>query len=515
MATARLSMRKLKEILRLKYDQGLTHRQIASALGVSGGAVGSVSVRAQALGMTDWAKLEPLDETALEVRFYGPVKAKRQRAPLPDPVFLHQELKRPGVTLELLHLEYLQHYPEGYRYTWFCNQYQRWLGSAPLSMRQVHRAGEKMFSDYSGKKPVLVDAKTGEVHAVELFVAVLGASNYTYAEATLSQKASDWVDSHVHAFEYFGGATKVIVPDQLRSAVSHPCRYEPGIHRTFEEMAHHYGTVVIPARPYKPRDKAKVEVAVQVVQRWILARLRNEVFYSLAELNLRIRQLLGEVNARPMKGYGGKTRRQLFEELDQPALQSLPNQRYEYAQWKKATVNIDYHVEFKKHFYSVPYRFAREQVDLRATNSTVEVFCRQKRIASHTRNDLPGRFTTSPEHMPKGHRQHAGWTPSRLIRWAGSVGPSTQELAKRILERRPHPEQGYRSILGIMSLRKLYSPTRLENACSRALAIRGFSSRQVHSILKAGLDRVPLKSEPQQTQLPLEHANIRGPHYYH
>ncbi|MEZ4273311.1 MAG: IS21 family transposase [Myxococcota bacterium] len=512
-------MRKLKEILRLKYHGGIGHRQIAQVLGVSVGTVGSVSVRAQKLGLTDWSVLGPMDEATLQQRFYGRRVVGSAKAALPDPVHLHHELKKAGVTLELLHLEYLQNHPLGYSYTSFCLHYRRWRQSAPLSMRQVHPAGEKLFSDYSGKKPHIVDAITGEVVEVELFVACLGASNYTYAEATLSQKSHDWVMSHVRALEFMGGVSQLIIPDQLRSAVSQPCRYEPGVHRTFEEMAYHYGTVVLPARPYKPKDKAKAEVAVQIVQRWILARLRHEVFFSLSELNGRIQELLKSLNRRPMKGYGGQSRRELFESLDQPVLKPLPEHRYTYAHWKRAKVNIDYHVEYAKHFYSVPYRYAREEVELRATDTTVEAFHRGKRVASHVRNNTPGRFTTNPEHMPKSHQHHAQWTPSRLIAWAGSVGESTQKLVTCILERRSHPEQGYRSVLGVMSLRKAYGEDRLEAACKRALRIGGFSTRQVKSILKSGLDKIELSQtqnhQPQQTILPLEHENIRGPDYYH
>lgn len=515
MTTPRLPMRKLKEILRLKFKEGITHRKIKEATGISLGSIGSVSVRAKKLELTDWQKIKDIDEEELETRFYGLRKVKGQRAPLPDPLHIHEELKKPGVTLELLHLEYLQNYPEGYCYTTFCNHYKKWRTSARLSMRQIHRAGEKIFSDYSGKKPCIVDPVTGEVREVELFVAVLGASNYTYAEATESQKSADWIMSHVRAFEYFGGVSKLIIPDQLRSAVSQPCRYEPEINRSFEDMAHHYDTVVLPARPYKPRDKAKAEVAVQIVQRWILAKIRNEVFYSLGELNLRFKQLLSELNKRPMKGYNNKTRRQLFETLERPVLKPLPVTRYEFTQWKKAKVNIDYHIQYQKHFYSVPYRFVGESVELRITSSIVEIFHCHKRIASHRRDDTAGRYSTESAHMPKSHQRHAEWSPSRLINWAGTVGPSTQKLVERIFLKRSHPEQGYRSALGIMSLRKLYDDKRLDNACKRALAINGISLRQVKSILKAGLDRVPVETEPQQTQLPLEHKNIRGSDYYH
>lgn len=516
MATTRLPMRKVKEILRMKLSDGLSHRVIARALEISVGSVGSVSVRAKGLGISTWADVSDIDEASLEALLYGQPAGAGQRAPLPDPVFIHQELKRPGVTLELLHIEYLRSHPDGYRYTSFCNHYKRWEKSAQLSMRQVHKAGEKLFTDYSGKKPHIVDAATGEITEVELFVATLGASNYTYAEASMSQKAPDWAMSHVRALEYIGGVPKLLVPDQLRSAVSQACRYEPGIQRTYEEMAHHYKTVVLPARPYRPKDKAKVEVAVQIVQRWILARLRNEIFYSLGELNLRIKQLLAELNRRPMKSYGAKSRQELFDSLDRPALGPLPERRWEYATWKPAKVNIDYHVEFDGHYYSVPYRYAREGVEIRASESAIEVFHKGKRIASHVRSKGGPRHCTKSEHMPKSHQRHENWSPSRLIHWASSIGPNTEKLAREILDSRPHPEQGYRSVLGLMALRKTYPHDRLEAACARAVLLRVRSVRQVKTILQSGLDRVAYEppSETQQQQLPLDHENVRGPNYY-
>lgn len=512
MARERLPMRKIREILRLKWEQHRSNRETARSLGVSTGVVSKTVNRAKIKGL-DWASVEAMDEEQLSVLVYGrKVKAGTQR-PLPDPRWMHRELRRPGVTLELLHVEYLEQHPDGYRYTAFCEHYRRWVKGRGLSMRQNHKAGEKLFVDYSGKKPHIFDPKTGEVIEVELFMAVLGASNYTYAEATMTQGSQDWIQSHVRALEYLEGVTELIVPDQLRSGVTSPGRYEPGIQRTYQELATHYGTAILPARARKPKDKAKVEVGVQIAQRWLLAPLRNETFFSLDELNTRIAELLEALNRRPMKDYGGVSRRQLFEQLERRVLKPLPAGRFIYSQWKKAKVNIDYHVEIAKHYYSVPYVLARETVEVRLTSYTVEVFHVGKRVASHRRDDRPGRHTTVTEHMPKSHQKHLEWTPSRLLHWAGTIGPSTRKLTDVILRTRPHPEMGYRSILGLMRLAKLYDPERLEAACARALHAGARSYRHVASILKNGLDRVAFETE-EQTSLRLDHENVRGPDYY-
>jgi transposase len=514
MATERLSMRKTREILRLKYSLGLSHRQVARSLGVSAGGVGEAVRRAKLTGV-EWAQAEALSDEELEARLYGALAPAAGDRPVPDCPYIHAERRRPGVTLELLHLEYLERHPDGYRYTQFCEFYRRWLAKRRLSMRQVHRAGEKMFTDYAGKKPHLVDPSTGEVREVELFVAVLGASNYTFAEATLTQQVPEWIGSHIRALEYFGGVPGAIVPDQLKSAVTSSCRYEPGVQRTFEEMGRHYGTAILPARPASPKDKAKVEVGVQVVERWILARLRNQTFFSLDELNERIAELLEELNARTMRVYG-ESRQALFDRIERPALKSLPPERFVYAEWKHARVNIDYHIDVHHHYYSVPHRLVHEPVEARVSATTVEVFHRGARVASHCRSDVRGRHTTLSEHMPKAHQKHLEWSPSRFIRWGESLGPNTASLLQAILAERPHPEMGYRSCLGILRLARRFGETRLEKACARALAIRARSYRSVESILKRGLDRaeLPQPSSPSSTP-PLRHDNIRGEDYYH
>jgi transposase len=511
MATERLPMRHIRDILRLKWGVKRSHREAARSLGISAGAVASVLSRATALGLTLEA-VEGLTDDALEQRLYGPKLAGTTARPRPDLAWIHTELRRTGVTLELLHLEYLQQHPDGYRYSAFCRHYRTWLGRQRLSMRQVHKAGDKLFVDYSGKKPEVVDPATGVVRSVELFVAVLGASNYTYADATETQRSADFIASHGRAVEFLGGVPAVVVPDQLKPGVRDACRYEPLLQRTYEEWAAHYGTVILPARPAKPRDKAKVEVAVQVAQRWILARLRHETFFSLARLNARIHELLTDLNARPMKGYGGLSRRDLFLRVDHPALRPLPAERFVYTEWRQARVNIDYHIDVERHLYSVPHRLIHQTVDVRLSATTVEVFQRGTRLWVHVRQHHPG-FTTIPEHMPHAHRAHREWSPSRLIQWGATVGPQTATLVEQILASRPHPEQGYRSCLGVLRLAKAYGPERVEAASGRAVAAGARSYRHVEAMLKHGLDRVPL--DPTDSSSPRAgHANVRGPAYY-
>jgi len=503
-------MRNSREIVRQKWLLGRAHRAIAKSVGVSVGAVSLTLSRATAAGLT-WETVEGIDDAELQRRLYPSAVAATER-PEPDCVWIHRERHRPSVTLELLHHEYLERHPNGLRYTTFCDRYREWLGRRGLVMRQVHIAGDKGFVDYSGKKAQIVDASTGEVIDVEFFVAVLGASNFTYAEATYTQRGPDWIASHVRALEYFGGAPAALVPDQLKSGVTRACLYEPDVQRTYEELAQHYGTTVLPARPARPRDKAKVEVAVQIAQRWLLARIRDQVFHSLGELNARLRELLVDLNARVMRRYG-KSRRDLFEQMERAALRPLPATRFEYAEWRKARVNIDYHVAIDGHLYSVPHRLVHEELEARIVADVVEIFHGRVRVAAHRRSHVKGGFTTLTEHMPSAHRAHAEWTPSRILAWAGKVGAATRDLCEAILADRPHPEQGFRSCLGILRLGKRYGEVRLEAACNRALRVRARSYRHVESILKNGLDRVATTDE--QTTLSLTHENVRGRDYYH
>ena len=506
-------MRKIKDVLRLRFEVGLSQRQIARSCGLGKTTVIECLRRFEQSGLL-WPAAAELDEATLERTLYPPPPgvATDCRA-LPDWASVHRELRRKGMTLTLLWHEYKAAHPEGYQYSWFCDQYRAWAGKLDVVMRQEHRAGEKLFVDYAGQTVEVVDRHTGEVRQAQIFVAVLGASNYTYAEATWTQQLPDWIGAHVRAFGFLGGTSEVVVPDNLRSGVSKAHRYEPDLNPTYAELARHYGVAVLPARARRPRDKAKAEVAVQMVERWILAVLRHRSFFSLAELNREIARLLERLNTRPFKKLPG-SRRALFEQLDRPALRPLPAQPYVFAEWKKVRVNIDYHVEVDGHYYSVPYQLVRKQLEARFTARTVECFYKGQRVASHLRSSLKGRHTTVAEHMPASHRHYAEWTPQRLIRWAEKMGPATAAVIQTILERRVHPQQGFRSCLGILRLGKGFGEQRLEAACRRALRLGACSYKSIESILRQGLDRKALP-EPQERELSIEHANLRGSQYYH
>lgn len=511
MAKKRLSMRKLKDVLRLKFECGLSNRKIASSCNVARSTVADYLERVQRCGIS-WPLPEGVSDTELE-RFLFPAdpSSRSLKPPLPDFLYLHSELKRKGVTLFLLWQEYKERYSEGYQYSWFSNLYREWRGKLDVSMRQVHKAGEKTFVDYAGQTMEIVDRLTGEIREAQIFVAVLGASNYTYAEATWTQSLPDWIGSHVRMFEYFEGCSEILIPDNLRSGISKTCRYEPDINPTYAAMASHYGVAVIPARVKKPKDKAKAEIGVQVTERWILARLRNRQFFSLSELNAAIRELLEELNNRPFQKIPG-TRRSLFETIDKPALKPLPSTPFEYAEWKKAKVNIDYHIEVERHYYSVPHSHVKDKVDVRFTSSIVEIFHKGKRIASHVRSFKKGTHTTVREHMPKAHQKCSEWTPSRIIAWGEKTGTNVGNIFRKIMANRPHPEQGYRSCLGIIHLEKGYGSERLEAACKRALRIGSPSYKSVKSILKTGLDKQQLLIDEETD--PVKHQHIRGSDYY-
>jgi transposase len=513
MPAQRLSMRHIREVLRLKWAGGLSDRKIAQSLRISRPTVAEYVRRAQAAGLS-WPLPDRLDEATLERQLFATTqKTPAPRCPPPDWPQVHRELRRKGVTLFLLWQEYKAATPEGVQYSQFCAAYRQWAGTLDLVMRQHHRAGEKLFIDYAGQTLPVVNRCTGEVHEVAIFIAVLGASNYTYVEATWSQSLPDWIGSHVRTFAALGGVPEVLVPDNLKAAVTQVHRYEPVLNRTYADLAQHYGVAVVPARAAHPRDKAKVEVGVQVVERWILAGLRHHTFFSLTDVNTVIAPLREALNQRPFKKLPG-SRHQLFAALDQPALRPLPAQPYAYAEWKQVRVNIDYHVEVEGHYYSVPYALVHQQLEARLSAQTVELFHKGKRIASHPRAWQKGRHTTIAAHMPKAHRHYAEWTPQRLIHWAAKTGAATAQVVETILASRPHPQQGFRSCLGLMRLGKRYSDERLEAACQRAITLGACSYKSIESMLKHDLDRQPLPAKPAAVP-PVTHANIRGPQYYH
>jgi transposase len=513
MSRERIPMRTIKEVLRLKWSCGLSRRAISKSCGIARSSVDEYTKRARQAGLF-WPLPADLDDTALERLLYPPVIVLDSPRPLPIWADIHKELARKSVTLMLLWDEYKAQYPDGYQYSHFADLYRDYAKKLDISMRQVHHAGEKLFIDYCGQTVPVIDKSTGEVQDCQVFVAVLGASNFTYAEATYTQGLPDWIGSHVRALEFIGGVPEILVPDNLLSGITKACRYEPGVNRTYQEMAVHYGAAVIPARVRKPKDKAKVEAGVQLVQRWILAALRNRTFFSLRELNAAIRELLDKLNNKPFKKLSG-SRISRFQEIDKPALQPLPASAFEYAEWKiKKRPGIDYHVEVYDHYYSVPYQLRNEHLDVRLTESIVEAFFHNKRVASHIRSYAKGRYTTLAEHMPKSHRDYAEWTPERLIRWASETGKSTADLVAAVLAKKLHPQQGFRSCMGIITLAKKFGKERVEAACKRALAIGGTSFKSVKSILETGLDNKPLP-EPKLASPVIAHSNIRGREYYH
>ena len=518
MARKAVSMRKARDILRLKHEMGLGVRQIARSLRISHGTVVNYLTRAEAAGM-GWPLEAEIDDEALEALLFSSRRSPEEaRRPLPAMEEIHKELRgkrrSKGITLTLLWEEYRADEPDGYGYTQFCEYYKRFVSALEPALRQPYKAGEKLFVDWAGETIPVVDASSGETWPAHLFVAALGASNYTYAEAFENTRLPSWIEAHIHGWEFFGGVARVTVPDNEKTAVTRPCRYEPAMHRTYEEMAKHYGTVIIPARPRKPRDKAKVEAAVLNAERRILAVLRHQTFFSLAELNQAIARLLISLNARPFQKMPG-SRTELFTELDQPALLPLPAHRYQMGTWRDARANIDYHVQVDWHSYSVPYQLVNQPVEVRLAARTVEVFYRGKRVALHQRSHKRGGHTTDPAHRPKSHQRHLEWTPGRLVRWSSKeVGPECGKVVTRILKSKPHPDQGYRACLGLMRLGRHYGTERLEAACRRALILDACTYRSIRSILATATDRQPLPSGDKPQGPRILHPNLRGRDYY-
>jgi transposase len=510
----RLSMRKIKEVLRLRFGLGLHQDQIARSCSIGQATVHRYLEKAAAAKVT-WPLPEDFDDRRLDELLFPkrPLRTPSEPRQGLDFAQLHTQLQtHKHLTLQLLWEEYRETQPDGYGYSRFCELYQRWHRNRDVVLRHDHNPGEKTFVDWAGDTVRIYDRESGDVTPASIFVAVLGASTYTFARAALSQDLANWIDCHVRAFEFFQGVTKLLVPDNPRTGVTRACRYEPDLNRTYHEMAQHYSIAVLPARPYKPRDKAKVENAVGIVERWILAALRHRKFFLIADLNEAIEELLERLNNRRFRKREG-TRTSLFAEIDRPALQPLPAESYVMAEWKTVRANIDYHIEIERHYYSVPYQLAGQQLEARYTSTTVELFQDGKRVASHARSSAAYRHTTVHQHMPKSHQAHLEWTPSRLIHWGETVGTATAEVIRTILASKPHPEMGYRACLGILRLAKTYSPERLEAASQRALHLQACSYSSLRSILKRSLDR--------QTTLELEagqpgprHENVRGAGYY-
>jgi len=508
-------MRKIKEVLRLRFELKLGYQQIGRSCSMAVSTVHKYLKRAAAAGLTwplpeDWdeARVDAVVFTRREANFAEP----NPKRIAPDFAAIHHQLRSEKyVTLQLLWEEYRQAHPDGYGYSRFCELYQRWRGKLDVVLRQEHKAGEKMFVDWAGATIPVYDPHTGQPWPAPLFVAVLGASSYTFAKATRDQQMESWLRMHVHAFEHFHGIPALVVPDNLKTGVSKAHRYDPDLNPTYYNFALHCGFGIIPARPYKPRDKAKVESAVQVAQRWIVAALRHHQFFSLEELNVNISELLTRLNHRPFRKKEG-TRASLWQTLDKPALKPLPLEPFDLSEWARARVNIDYHVAFDCNLYSVPYNLVHELVEIRSMPATVEILHQGTRVASHPRSRGRDQVITNDEHRPKSHRSHLQWTPSRMIHWAETIGPHTARLFERIMHDKPHPEMGYRGCLGIIRLAEKYSAPRVEAACERALLTGACRYKSVESILKNSLDQIP-PSSPAPASTP-PHANIRGSEYF-
>ena len=514
MPAKRIAMRNIREVLRLRLDSRLTIRQISASTRTSVGAIQKLLKQAESQGLS-WPLPAEMDDARLAAMFYpGTDTNSTGRFQLPDWPAVHQQLKRKGMTKQLLWEEYtVEHPTRCYSYSQYCDRYARWRRLQKRSMRQLHKAGEKAFIDYAGPTVNYIDPRTGECKEAQIFVAVLGASSFTFAEASASQSLPDWLQSHVNMFEFFGGVVEMLVPDNLRSGVSKACRYDPTTNPSYQQLASHYAVAVMPARPYKPRDKAKAEVGVQLVERWIMMRLRHHTFFSIAEINQCISALLQELNTRPFKQLPGN-RQEAFERLDRPALRALPSQRYRYVDIRTVKVNIDYHVQYQQHHYSVPHQYVGEKLELHAGNEVVQIYFETRLVGSHPRKHHAG-MTTDAAHMPEAHRQHHKWTPARLKQWANSIGPDTGNWIGYQLDSKEHPEQAYRICLGLLSLSREYPSVRLNAACRIASREGLVRLKQIKSILKTNRDQLPEEQLDLIVDLPQEHENIRGPRNFH
>ncbi len=504
MAQKRLPVRKIREVLRLKAAD-VSNRKIADAIGCSRSSVERCLKRAAQAGI-GWPLPDELDDAELEARLYPKAPLPDTR-PAPDFAALHRELSRPGVTRMLLWQEYKACHPDGWQYSVFCDRYRRWLATQDPVLRLEHAPGEKLFVDYAGQTVAVIDRHTGEERQAQIFVAVLGHSNYTYAEASWSQTLPDWLESQARALEFMGGVPQAIVPDNLKSAVSRAHRYEPELNPSYQDFAEHYGVAILPTRVRKPRDKAKVESGVLIVERWILARLRNRRCFSLGELNEAIAELLEELNRRPFQKLDG-CRLSRFTERDQPLLSALPVRPYRFAEWRKAKVHPDYHIEVKRAYYSVPYRLIGQRVDVRLSSHSVEIFHRGKPVASHARAKDRGRRVTAEDHRPPQHAAVITQSMQRVLKQAEAVGPATREVLKRQAAHRKHPEETLRSAQGILRLARDFTPEQLEAACIRALELRSYSYRTVRTLLQTP------PPEPTPTTPDVTHDNLRGAKYY-
>jgi transposase len=506
-----ISMRKISELLRQRHELKCGYRSIAKSLNISISTVSDYLSRAKVAGLS-WPLPEGMSENCLYEKLFLPVNKEVIKRPKPDWEWVHKELRQKGVTLLLLWREYKECHPEGIGYTRFCVNYRSYSKSIAPVMRQIHKAGEKCFVDYAGMTLPWVDTTNGIIHEAQIFVGALGASQFTFVEATATQQLPDWTQSHVHMFEAFQGVPNIVVPDNLKSGVHRSHRYDPDINQNYQALGEHYGFAIVPARAFKPTDKAKVENAVGCIEMQILAPLRHQTFTNLPSINAAIKARLAVFLNQPFQKMK-VSRQELYEAIDKPALKPLPLEPYQYAEWKKAKIHIDYHFVFDDHYYSVPYRYIHKPTEIRGTSKTVECFHQGIRIAAHARSFKRYGYTTLNEHMPEAHRAQAEWTPERIQRWAQKIGSETAAFINSMIASRPFPEQAYRACLGTLRLGNKYTELRLEKACAKGLAVGATRYQQIESILKKGLEEVPLLAESESTAIS-DHSNIRGPNYY-
>jgi transposase len=507
----RLSMRKISEVFRLRFEMKLGYRDIARSLGVSISTISDYISRAKAVDIS-WPLPDGVTEQELYNKLFLPVRVATRNRAAPDWEYIYKELRKKGVTLQLLWREYRQQHPDGFGYSQFCHHYGDYANTVAPVMRQIHKGGEKIFVDYAGKTMDWMDPTSGEIFTAQIFVGCLGASQYIYAEATASQQLPDWIDSHIHMFNYFGGVSEILVNDNLKSGVTKAHRYDPDINANYQHFSEHYGVAIVPARVVSPKDKAKVESGVGIITCQVLAPLRNVTFTSLGEINAAIREGITRVNNQQFQKMK-TTRRELYEQLDKPALKPLPFSCYKYAKWKKAKINIDYHFAFDAHYYSAPYQYIGKVVEIRATNKSVECFYENQRIAVHARSYKKYNHTTVTEHMPTGHKEHACFSAARLHNWATKIGSGATAFVNHMINARAFPQQAYRACLGLLRLGGHYGDARLEKACHKALAVGATRYQQVEAILKNNLEELPVTDTVENTPI-IIHDNIRGPDYY-
>lgn len=513
MAGRRVKVRFIRQILTYRLDTGISAEQTARALKVSKGTVINTVKRFSQSGLP-WPLPSDLSDSVLENRLYPPLHGTDVAdSALPSQSYIEQELAKKHVTLQCLYDEYTASTSTPISRASFYRYCRKQRHPAP-SMAVEHRGGDLVYVDYSGDGLFYTDARSGERHDVELFCCCWGLSSFSYAEATESQKKRDFTQSHVRGFRYFGVIPHGLVPDNLKSAVTRACPFDPVINPLYAQMGQHYGIAILPARVRKPKDKAKIESGVLHIQRFILARLRNRQFFSLAQVNAAIRELLDEFNDRPMKDYGYQSRRERFERLDRPHAQALPRDPFRITDVKhEVLVGKNYHVRYADRFYSVPFEYVGKRVTIRRSGGMVEIIYDNQQLARHLYSHRKFGYSTKAEHMPKAHQFVKGLTPGWLIAQAAEIGENTVAALSTIMRRSEHVQQGFNAALGVLRLAKAFTPQRLEAACSRCIHYNTVNYRSLKAVLSQNLEKQPLPGKERNSNSAdtstLVHENLR------